>query len=371
MRKVRVLHILNSFRRGGIETFVYNLFCNADSERFEFEFLISDHGGAYEQAVVEKGGRIHRLAPRCAGRKAYWHNLDEFFKSHKGEFDAVHHHTSWMGNLEPLRYAKKYGVPVRIVHSHTAGVGEPLYFTIKHRMGQWLARRWVTHALGCSEKACKYMFAHTGMLDETIVINNGIDMSKFYFSDDVRRRARKSIGIAQDDLVVGHVGRFATTKNHKFLIDIFGCLLKINHGAKLVLVGTGDLQDEIKYRITQLGIGDKALMLGDRSDVNELLQAMDIFVMPSIFEGLPVSLVEAQTAGLPVLCSDTVSPMTKILPSLKFKPLGEGAEAWAQEIVEMTASPSNRDMRELLTDSDFNIQCTLNQLYNIYTSVDK
>lgn len=366
---IRVLQVLPTLNRGGLETFVMNVYRSIDRKKIQFDFLTNEKDGDYANEIQELGGTIYYIPPRNKGMRAYCHHLNSFFKQKKNIYQAVHYHESSLTSLEVLYYAKKYGIPNRIMHSHSSSIlGNKLHY-LTHYFGKLVIGSLANHYVGCSDKALDWMFGHTGVRDKAIIVNNGIDVPSFAFDASIRQNIRNRLNISDKDIVVGHIGRFSTVKNHTFLIDIFTELRRITPNAKLVLVGVGELVDSIKSKVMELNLSDSVLFLGLRTDTNNIYQAMDIFVMPSLYEGLPVVLVEAQASGLPVLCSDTISTMSKMSENYETMSIEENAKKWAKRIIELQNPVYNRSIgTRNIIKAGFDINKVADYLSTIYSN---
>lgn len=366
---IRVLHIFGSLRRGGLETFVMNLYRAIDRTRIQFDFLVNEDGGDYKQEVQEMGGRIYMIAPRNTGILKYRDSLNAFFKTHAKEYEAVHMHTSFLSSIEPLEYAKKYSIPIRIVHSHSSAIPQTIKANKLHYILHLINKRFIpkiaTHYLGCSEKANTWLFSKTIAADNALIIPNGIDSAKFAFCEETRSEVRAEMGIDDDAFVVGHVGSFSHVKNHKFIISVFENLVQVIPEARLILVGDGYLRPEIENNIPN-AIKDKVIFTGIRTDIHRILQAMDVFIMPSLFEGLPVALVEAQASGLPIVISDTISHDVKLTPDVTFLPLECNLSTWVDTLAKYHEEPNDRQTSEQIKQSGFDIKTSANILSNLY-----
>lgn len=330
---VHVLQVGMSPYYGGTEAFIMSQYRSIDRTKVQFDFLnVYEEEIACEQEIRELGGKVYHLnMARHQGLKSYYHNVDSFFHKHAKQFHIIHCNFQSLINIDPLVYAKKYGISVRIAHAHNSGYGkEPDWkqklIIYKNR----IALPYVANAyFACSDLAAHWMFHRNAD-----IINNAIDAEKYRFSEETRKKVRTELGI-QNERVVITVGRLDPQKNPLFLIDIFAELLKIDQNYKLIIVGDGILADPIWNRINEYAIIDKVMMLGTRTDVPELLQAADVFVLPSLFEGLGIVLVEAQAAGLPCFASEKVIPETvRICDLLKFISLNQSAKDWARQIHE-------------------------------------
>ena len=366
----RVLQIMGGLKRGGLETFAMNIYRSNDRSEIQFDFLLTQVvGGDYEEEAKSMGANIYHLPARNKGYKAYRKALDDFFREHH-DYIAIHEHISSLTSIEPAYYAKKYGIPVRIFHSHSSSIQKSLRLhwvhTILHYLNKPKVHSYATHYLGCSDKALDWMYKYTGVRSGALMVNNGIDCEQYAFKKNVRAEVRKEFSIDADDFVIGHVGRFIPLKNQGFLVDIVDELHKTMPSAKLLLVGEGDTMDEIKAKVSDKGLEKTVIFTGVRSDVARLMQAMDIFVMPSWFEGLPVSLVEAQAAGLPVVASESISHDSDITENILFKSINESVEEWVESIVKWKEKCGRPNNIEKIKKAGFDSKTTVKQLVKIY-----
>lgn len=339
----RVLHVIGRMDRGGTESMLMSYYRHIDREKCQFDFVVhTKETCAFEDEITSLGGRILRV-PRFnmlnlwQYRKA-WRRLFAKYT----EYDIIHiHHFLVAGIILPI--AAKYGITVRIVHSHNT---KPPIFLMKEK-AMWLFHRdmmrYSTLCLACGNDAGKYLFGN----NDFMVIRNAIETEKFRYSVSVRNKKREEIGLNSEDFVVGHIGSFRTKqKNHNFIIDIFAEIVKYVSNAKLLLVGIGDLQDEIKNKVHSLGLDDKCIFVGSRNDVPLLLSAMDVFLFPSLFEGLSVVLIEAQTSGLPCVVSSVLSSETKLIETFTQIDLSDSVQIWAKAVISSRVNKS----RELYCD---------------------
>ena len=300
---LRILHVVVNMNRGGAETLIMNLYRNLDRSKVQFDFLTCKEG-VFDEEIVALGGMVHRI-PYITdiGHTGYMRALNTFFASHQ-EYRIVHSHMDKMSGFV-LRSAKKASIPIRIAHSHSTssegGIAAKVY--------KWYAGKSIlpcaTHLLACSNAAARWLFEKKA--DTVKILKNGIACDRFAFSTKIRQEVREELQLHQDTFVVGHVGRFAHPKNHSFLIDVFAQLIQFKPNSILLLAGDGPLRLDIEKKVEELNLRDSVKFLGIRSDINRLLQVFDVFVFPSIYEGLPVTLIEAQGAGLPCVISDTIT----------------------------------------------------------------
>lgn len=363
---IKVLQILPGLNRGGLETFVMNIYRTIDRDNIQFDFLTNDKNGDYSQEIRDLGGHIFYIPPRRNGIGAFLKNLKEFFLNHSGEYNAVHYHESSLTSIEVLYFAKKSRVPVRIIHSHSSSIMGSKLHLLTHLFGKLAIANLATHYLGCSDKALDWMFRYTGIRKKATIIQNGINVNSFKYNPNLRRGVREKLNISQDCIVIGHIGRFSEVKNHSFLIDIFSNYLIMHSEAKLLLIGVGELQDSVKEKVKKLGITKSVFFLGMREDTAALYQAMDIFVMPSLYEGLPVTLVEAQASGLPILCSDTISKMSNITGNYSSMSILNSAKSWSDRIDVILNKYIRNDESSSIIKAGFDINTATNSLIRIY-----
>lgn len=331
---IRILHIIGSLNMGGIQTFLMSIYRNIDREKIQFDFLVgSKEPGDFNEEIKKLGGRIYSITPRKEGIKKNHMSLCNFFKEHN-EYKIVHQHVSSLSNITPLKIAKKYGVPIRIVHSHNIREGGRAIHKFIHKWNQLFIKSYATDFFACSDLAAKWLFPKNQYKKkEYVVIPNAIDVNKFVYNQMIRDEYRKLFNL-DNKFVVGHVGRFHPQKNHGFVIDVFLKIFQMNPQSMLVLVGEGDLRVEFEEKVKKLGLVDSVLFLGTRSDVSNLFQAMDSFLFPSLYEGLGIVLVEAQAAGLHCVTSKNVVPEdVNVSDLVDFLPLTSSPDVWANTVL--------------------------------------
>lgn len=362
---IRVLNLFTIMDRGGAETMVMNYYRHIDRTKVQFDFLVHrEQRGAYDDEIEALGGRIYRMYPIYPQNFAkYKRDIRTFFKEHP-EYRIIHSHMSELGYFA-FKEAAKQGVPIRICHAHNAPHG----FDMKMVMRNYFKKRmmpYLTHLFMCGIESGRWLYG-TKNEDRFIMLNNAIDAKMYSFNTSKRIQIRNQFGI-QNELVVGHVGRFNPQKNHPFLMEIFAALLKKEPNALLLLVGGGNDMPKIQSKAQELGIADHIRFLGVRSDVADIMQAMDVFVFPSLYEGLPVTMVEAQASGLPCLISDKV-PSECILTKglVEVVPLSETADVWAEKILDSRNTPRT-DRRLEIAAHGFDITTEAVKLQEFYIS---
>ncbi len=371
MKKVKVLLFVDRMRHGGIQQFLVENIKHMDKNKVDIDVLTLDDNETYplENTIKELGCNFYKL-------KGVWINspkdylkykkaINNFFKDHH-DYKVVHLNAS-SKNFLLLKYAKKYNIPIRIAHSHNIG------FQTKNKLkivfGNLLKhslKKYATDYFACSYLAGAWLFGKKNVENKKVkVIHNAVDYQKFKYNEEIRDKIRKEFKVKKKELLIGNVGRFTTQKNHTFLIDIFYEMTKINPNTKLILVGIGEKEEEIKTKVKELNIEDKVIFAGFRKNVNEIMQAMDIFLLPSLYEGLPVVGVEAQASGLPCFTSkDVVTSEVKITSQMHFISLKESASNWAKTI--LSSDLTRKDTEEELKSAKYFIEDTAKELVEFY-----
>lgn len=320
---LRVLQVVTKMDRGGLETFIMNLYRNIDRSRIQFDFLYHRSGKFdYDNEIQELGGRIFHVS-RCNPLDfRYLREIDCFFANHP--YSVVHSHIDCMSAL-PLAAAKRHGAIVRIAHSHNSQQDRDIKYPIKLICKRFIGQE-ATALFACGVDAGRWMFGEKHFS----VVRNAIDVQAFSFDKRCRELKRKELGFDEHTLAVGHVGRFAPAKNHSFILQVFSELVKLRPNSILLLVGDGELREDQEGYAEALGIRDRVRFLGVRSDVSSLMQAMDVFLMPSVYEGLPLVLVEAQASGLPCVISDNIPRDCDLSNTIYRASLNDSSSKWAQ-----------------------------------------
>ena len=356
---LRVLHVVTYMGRGGLETMIMNYYRRIDRNRIQFDFLVHrDFEGDYDREILSLGGNIYHVPPLNPLSPGYYAALDRFFKEHP--YPIVHSHLDCL-SAYPLRSAKKHGAMIRIAHAHSTSQDKNLKYYIKILSKPWMPI-FATHLFACGREAGEWMFSGHPFT----IMNNAIDVNNYIYSEKKRHAVRAQLSL-ENRFVIGHVGRFNPPKNHPFLIRVFAEVLKMDANALLLLIGTGDGQQEIREMVENLGISSNVMFLGSRSDVPDLLQAMDVFVFPSLYEGLGIAAVEAQAAGLPCIMSDQVPTECKMTDNVEFLSLGASAETWAERICGHKGD-ARENMFDRIAAAGYDIQKNAEWLQNFYLS---
>lgn len=367
---IRVLQVLGRLNRGGAESMIMNLFRGVDREKIVFDFVIhtKEHCD-FTDEILSLGGRIYS-APRYNGRnhfayKKWWNN---FFKEHS-EHKVIHGHMYSIASIY-LKIAKKYGL-ITIAHSHTSSAKTGFSGMIK-RIIQAPLKNIPDWLFACSDNAGRWLYGkNVGKRKNYILLKNAIEMQKYVCSPEISGKIRSELDI-EDKFVVGHIGRMVPAKNHPYLLDVFKEFLQINENSVLLLVGDGPSRKEIEKKAQFLGIHEKVIFTGVRSDVNEVLQAMDCFVFPSLYEGLGIVVIEAECLGLPCFINESLPEELYINENIYGISLKKTPKEWAKIISEKRDSKISEEVaKENVKNAGYDINVTAKMLENFYITHSK
>lgn len=358
---IRVLHILQRMEAGGTQALLMNIYRKIDRNKVQFDFLVEyPEKQFYDDEIKQLGGRIYYSTVRKDFNILRFTNYLKKILGENSKYKIVHVHTYSIGYF-CLKTAKKMGVPIRIAHSHSNSMTNDAKKYVKILM-QKLYIIHATDLFACSEDAGKYLFRKKSFN----VLTNAIDSSKFIADSVVRQEVRRELGVS-DFFVVGHTGRFKPEKNHKFLIDVFDKIKTQRLNSKLLLVGNGDPSDEVKKYIQEKGLKDDVIILTNRKDMNRLYQAMDLFVFPSKYEGLGIVAIEAQAAGVPVLCSNRIPIDTKVTPLYDRLPLESAVQEWASQGIALADNKmAHTNTQDYIISSGYDISATVKMMEEFY-----
>lgn len=355
---VRVLHIVTNMDRGGLETMLMNYYRHMDREKIQFDFLEHRRDrAAYDDEIESLGGRIFRLPRLNPLSSDYFHALNAFFAAHP-EYRIVHSHLDCM-SAYPLCAAKNAKVPVRIAHAHSTSQDRNWKLVFK-LISKKLISLYTTDLFACSADAGEWMFG----TKDVHILPNAIDIERYAFNLLIRNQTKKALGL-DDAFVIGHVGRFSAVKNHSFLTDVFAQIKRQEPNSKLLLVGAGSEMQAVQQKVKALGLGADVIFTGVRNDVANLMQAMDVFVFPSLYEGLGIVLIEAQAAGLPCVVSDTIPREAYLTDLVTAEKLSSSVEKWAEKILKKRDFPRT-DRRDEIAAHGFDITTEAVKLQEFY-----
>ena len=374
MALIRVLQVFTIMNRGGAESMIMNYYRKLDRNKVQFDFLVHrKEKAAFDDEIENLGGKIYKFNPISPFfPKKYYNELRTFFKEHS-EYSIIHSHLNTFSSF-PLKIAREFNIPCRIAHAHIAidkvnlssflsqkeSPKETLKKLIKLQLKKRVKKN-ATHLFSCGEKAGNWLFGDTPFT----TMNNAIDTEKFKY-DELTSTAYKKKFNLQNEIVIGHIGRFVSQKNHSFLLQIFAALLKRESNYTLVLIGDGPLRESLEKEAGNLKIIDKVHFLGVRTDIPQLCQMMDIFVFPSFYEGLPVTLIEAQASSLKIFASDSITNEVHLTDNIQFFSINKTADEWAKKITELD-SIEKIDQTKKIIETNYDIVSNTAQIQEFYT----
>ncbi len=362
---IRVLQMIGSLNMGGSQTMIMNIYRNIDRTKMQFDFILDHPKETYfAEEVKALGGRIYTMpmfnGANAAEVKRDWNN---FFYLHP-EYRVLHSHVRSYASLY-LPVAKKHGVKT-IIHSHSTSNGTGPAAMAKNAL-QFPLKKQADILMACSTEAGLWLYGDKACKsDKYFYLPNGIDLERFSFSKEKRNKARQELGL-EGTYIVGHVGRFIEDKNHIFLVEAFAKLHEKRDNARLLLVGEGSMQLAAAQKAVQLGVAEHVIMTGNRNDIPELLCAMDVFAFPSVREGLPVTLVEAQATGLPCVISERISTDVDVSPLVSRLPI-DSTDAWAEALMK---AQKRQDVSSFITACGFDVKDSAKKLTELYRKLSK
>ena len=363
----KILHVVPSLSKtSGVTNFVMNLYNSIDRSKYHFDLLYIFDAPSSLKVEFERLGAttIYIPKPTITNIYKFYKELDNYLKRHKGEYSAIHLHEVLVGPII-LPLAKKHGIKTRIIHSHNSKPSENPLKAIRNNLLCLPLKSLSNVWLACSDKAGEFLYGKKN-LPNVRIVNNGIDINKYQYNEAIRKVMRKEFNIDNDTLVIGHVGRFSDQKNHKHLISTIESLRTNMSNFEVLLIGNGPLEEDIKLLVKNKGLDPFVKFLGVRTDINHLLQAIDIFVLPSLFEGLPIAGIEAQAAGLPCIFSDEITKEADVTGLVTFLSLNEPYDKWASMIQEVYKNTIRRDTVKDMRNAGFDIVDLVKSMEKIY-----
>lgn len=367
MKKIKILQfpIANSF--GGITHYAMENWKWIDKEQFQFDFATMSKCLDFEDEITLTGSKVHYISCYAEENKQQFikevnHILDE-------GYDVVHLHTKQWKSFLMEQICLERKIAKIIVHAHSTKCDandeeKRKKETEEHyKVRSQFSEHYATDFLACSNEAAQWLFGNQVPTEKVKIMNNAIETEKFLYNEKKRIALRKKFGV-EDKFVIGTVGRMVYQKNHEFLINVFAKVCEQNENAVLFIIGDGELRIEIENQINELGISENVLLLGKRNDTNELYQAMDLFVLPSRFEGLPITLIEAQTSDLKCLCSDIITKEADILKNVSYLPLN--SEIWINSILQNMQFYERRNNQTIIQNAGYDIHMQIKEIERIY-----
>lgn len=357
----RILIIGFYDKRGGIETSVMNYYRNMNHEKIQYDFINPYENFYFEDEIKSLGGKVHKVS---GFDKPVRYIRDVINVIRQGRYDIVNIEMLSALNIYPIIAAKMAAVEHIIVHSHNSGMGGGTVKRLVHHINKIFINTVADVRWACSKTAADWMFYRGAR-----IVNNAIDLEKYIYNAHSRRKIRREFKIG-NEFVIGTVGRLMPEKNHKFLIEVIFEILKKDPTAKLLIVGDGPCMQELKLLARSRGVEDNVILAGDRSDTALVYSAMDVFVLPSYFEGLPMVGIEAQASGLPCVLSDAITDELKVTEVVNYLPLELLAAEWAQHIMSNKTRLTNKESTRALNESGYNIKLEAKKLENFYLSLN-
>lgn len=364
---IRIAQIIGKWVGGGVEAVVMNYYRNIDRNKVQFDFICDDDSTNIPYEEIESlGGRVILIPPYQKVFK-YHKELKRVLK--EGKYKIVHSHINTL-SVFSLWAAKSAKVPVRIAHSHSTTNKKEKKKNLMKQVLRPFSKLFATDYMCCSELAGRWLFGDkTYNQGKVYLLNNAIDLDKFTYNEKIRKDKRKALDIKDDTLVIGHIGRFVAQKNHTFLIDIFNEIHKKESNSILLLAGQGPLMEETKEKVKQLDLEESVKFLGQRSDANELYQAFDVFLLPSLYEGLGMVAIEAQVAGCKCIASTEVPVIAKITDNLEFISLNKSAKEWSDEIFSKLNNETRKSYVKEATKYGYDIKSEAENIEKYYISL--
>lgn len=362
-----VLIIAGKLYIGGAERVCRDIGFYADPKLFQIDYLVfGDKAGAYERELEEKGCRIWHVPSPGEGYRKFYKNLKRLIR--ENHYDVVHCHTMFNSGLV-LRAAKRCGVPIRIAHSHS--IKGPEHRSLIQNLYENTMRRWIlrdaTHLIGCGKAAGEWLFGKKAFQQKGIVLLNGIELDRFAFHPAVRDQIRQKHHWS-DSFVIGHAGHMVPVKNQAFLLRLMPEILKLRPEARLVLLGDGADRAALEQTSSELGLSEYVTFTGNVQNVNEYLSAMDVFAFPSLYEGMPLAIVEAQANGLPCVLSDRIPKdvfLTELVTPLS---LEADSKSWVSALLRAKRGDPEKS-RSILRALELDTKSAMNRIYAIYSGV--
>lgn len=362
MAEIRIAQIVGKWLGGGVESVVMNYYRNIDRTKIQFDFFCDEDSTniPYDE-IRNLGGKVILIPPY---QKVFEYQKVLKAELKKGNYKIVHSHINTL-SVFPLRAAKKVGVPVRISHSHSTTNKKEWKKNIVKQILRPFSKKYANQFMCCSELAGKWMFGKKFYNENVYLLNNAIDIEKFSFNPELRSKIRNELNISDNTFVIGHIGRFVAQKNHSFLIEILREYLKLNPDVVLLLAGQGPGMVDVRNLVCEYKLDQYVKFLNQRNDAYALYNAFDAFVLPSLYEGLPVVGVEAQCNDLNCYLSSDMTKETKILEKTLFLNLSDRAETWAKKIYE-TSDKNRFDNSQIMKEKGFSITDESGKLEKYY-----
>ncbi|SEL97250.1 Glycosyltransferase involved in cell wall bisynthesis [Butyrivibrio sp. ob235] len=366
-KKVKVLHRVSSSGVGGMEKYVFEHCKKMDRDLFHFDLLSRNCELTKNKNVQDLGMKVRSFSiPEFQDRDLLKRQIGEILDD---GYDVIHLNTCMWAGFLIEEMAMERGISKVIVHSHSSGVDsvdalKRKQFIERHEYYKArFGKEYATHFCACSLNAAEWLFGPQIPKEDIHILKNAIEVEDYLYNEKIRKEVRDELELG-DAYVIGNIGRFAYVKNQSFLIDVFCDVHKYNPNSKLIIIGGGELEEQLSRKVSELGLDCSVLLLGWRDDIPKLYQAMDLFALPSFFEGLPIVGIEAQTSGLPTLMSNHITEEAIVTENAKLLPLDK--DAWTKEIIYFMSRVKRNNMEKIITDAGYNIKYAAKELERIY-----
>ena len=361
----RLLCIIGGMNSGGAETFLMKVYRKLDKQRFQMDFAVAiTEEGIYDKEIIKLGGKIYKIVPKSESLKQNFMGIKKLVRDNCYN-SVLRISQSSLSALELLA-AKKGGAKIRIFRSSNSNTVTASFSSrIIHKICAYMPKRYANVKVAPSSEAARFMFGNKEVEKGNVsILHNGVDLNVFKYDKEGRDDVRKEFNVASDCLLVGHVGRFMSQKNHEFLIRVFKKISEYKPNAKLMLVGAGELEQNIKEQTKSLEIEDKVIFTGVRSDIPSLLSAMDVFVFPSLYEGMPNTVIEAQATGLPCVIADTITKEADITGLVKYLSLSSSIEEWANVAID-SLSTERKETKNDFIKNKYDIESVVKEFTSL------
>ena len=352
----RLLCIISGLNAGGAETFLMKIYREIDREKYQMDFCINVDGECFYTNEIEgMGGIIYHIPPKSQSVKEFKRQLTEIIR--ENHYEYVLRITSNAAGFMDLKIAKKAGAKICAARSSNSSDGDGWKVKAAHMLGRILYSKYVDVRFAPSDLAAKYTFGKRAYENgDVAILHNGVDLNVFRYDAEAGKKVRDEFGINQEVKVIGHIGRFMKQKNHEFLIDVFAQIHKLDKDACLLLVGSGEMEQQIRDKVEKNGLKDCVIFAGVRLDIPQILSAMDVFLFPSLYEGMPNTVIEAQATGLPCIISDTITREADITGLTEYISLNESAKYWADTVMKHIIGYKRRNTAEDFKKKGYSIE---------------
>lgn len=349
---------------GGAETFLMKVYRTIDRTKYQFDFCLNTKERCFYEPEIEKlGGKIYRIPAKSENLQLFKSQLENIITENKYQY--VLRITANAAGLLDLKIAKQAGADVCVARSSNSNSEKGIKNVVAHILGKLLYSKYVDVGFAPSKLAAEYTFGKKSVESNKVsIIHNALDINVYEFNPSQRVSIRKEFGLSEGDLLIGNIGRFMSQKNHSFIIQIFEEIHNVEPNAYLVLVGNGELENIIRNQVKNKGLERNVIFTGVRSDIPDILSAMDVMLMPSLYEGMPNTVIEAQATGLPCVISDSITSEANITGLVKYVSLSKSSDFWADEVLKATSN-TRFNTKKMFVDNGYDIESVTRQFVHV------